>query len=372
MKKLVCLILFFSFTETSSSQGLSQEADIFLLTIGPGQALYSCFGHSALWVLDKTNKIDEVYNYGTFDFDEDNFYLKFVLGNLKYKLSIDDVVDLQRFYGYEGRFVNIQKLILSNSDKQKIYDRLKQEYKPENRYYLYDFKSNNCATRIADVLFDISEVKVDSSGLYKDSTFRDLLHVYLSEKPWLGLGIDLILGRPVDEKVDLRTASFLPNYLSKALKMMKKNNKKISSPSGKLLRAKHQRSEVNFWDFPWFSIGLFFTIAFFLRNKGVGLFIYKVTYTVTILISILLLFLVLFTLHPTTKMNFNLLWANPILGCMPFLSENKNIKKILLWIYFSQVLFYLSGLHGQAVLVEVMPLVLFLSYYLIRRNRRFI
>ena len=373
MKQIVTILFFFlAFSAQSSEQILSNEAEIYLLTVSPGEALYSCFGHSALWVIDKKKNIDVVYNYGTFDFDEENFYLKFILGNLKYKLAKDNLVDLQWFYGQEGRAIHAQKINVDAVFKQRIFNRLAYEYQPENRYYLYDFKSNNCATRIADIFYDLHTLSLDSSHFTKDSTFRDLLHVYTRSKPWLSLGIDLILGKPVDEKVNLRSATFLPDYLSRSLFFLNYNGKSFVMPRSVLLPQKIKPKEVLFWMQPWFWICLLFSIGYFLRKKNFGKILYYITYSFLLIFSMLLVFLILFTLHPTTKWNFNLLWANPILFLLPIPWKKQRVKLILIALYLVQVLFYLTGLHGQAVIFEMLPLVLFTSYFLLERNKKLI
>src|SRR3954452_14198245 len=60
---------------------------ISLLTCAPGQELYSTFGHTAIRITDSFNHNDIVYNYGTFNFDDPDFYMKFVRGKLDYFLS---------------------------------------------------------------------------------------------------------------------------------------------------------------------------------------------------------------------------------------------------------------------------------------------
>ena len=82
LKKLLFFILF---TTTCFSQQikLSPEAEVSVITCGPGtDELYASFGHSAYRVLDLENKIDRVYNYGTFNFNTPNFYSKFAQGKL--------------------------------------------------------------------------------------------------------------------------------------------------------------------------------------------------------------------------------------------------------------------------------------------------
>ena len=67
---------------------LSKEAQISLLTCSPGSELYSLFGHTAIRITDPTARFDQVFNYGTFDFNTPHFYLKYAKGLLPYQLTI--------------------------------------------------------------------------------------------------------------------------------------------------------------------------------------------------------------------------------------------------------------------------------------------
>ena len=67
------------------AQGLSEEAQISLLTCTPGNELYARYGHTAIRVLDPQNRLDLVFNYGIFDFNTDHFYWKFVKGETWYE-----------------------------------------------------------------------------------------------------------------------------------------------------------------------------------------------------------------------------------------------------------------------------------------------
>ena len=44
-----------------------------LVTIGPGALVWDRFGHNAIWIQDPELRIDQLYNYGTYDFDAENF-----------------------------------------------------------------------------------------------------------------------------------------------------------------------------------------------------------------------------------------------------------------------------------------------------------
>src|SRR3982751_2050087 len=97
---------------------------ISLLTCAPGQELYSTFGHTAIRITDSVTRTDIVYNYGTFDFDDPNFYMKFVRGKLDYFLSADQFPDFMYEYEETQRSVAEQVLNLNCAQKQQIIQAL--------------------------------------------------------------------------------------------------------------------------------------------------------------------------------------------------------------------------------------------------------
>ncbi|HEX2933973.1 MAG TPA: DUF4105 domain-containing protein, partial [Bacteroidales bacterium] len=81
-----------------SAQYPTDSARISLITLTPGEETYAAFGHSAIRVSDPRQGFDYVYNYGTFDFDTPNFYLKFSFGRLLYCLSMSNYSDFAEAY----------------------------------------------------------------------------------------------------------------------------------------------------------------------------------------------------------------------------------------------------------------------------------
>ena len=89
MKQLFTIFGFLLFTISGFSQytTLSDRAEISIITCGPGNTeLYESFGHSALRIVDPVQGMDEVYNYGMFNFEAPNFYLNFVLQPIKIRI----------------------------------------------------------------------------------------------------------------------------------------------------------------------------------------------------------------------------------------------------------------------------------------------
>ena len=62
MKKLFLILVLFSLSITLYAQKvtLSENAEVSILTIGPGQQLYDSFGHNAYRVKDPMQNIDVV------------------------------------------------------------------------------------------------------------------------------------------------------------------------------------------------------------------------------------------------------------------------------------------------------------------------
>ena len=139
---------------------LSEAAEISVLTFGPGQHLNDAFGHSGFRIKDSITKLDVVFNYGVYDFNTPNFYTKFAQGRLNYKMGVNYSQPLLDFYMNQNRSIEEQTLNLNFQQKSKLYNYLLNNYKPQNREYLYDFFYDNCATKIKDVCNEALENKI--------------------------------------------------------------------------------------------------------------------------------------------------------------------------------------------------------------------
>ena len=193
---------------------LSADAEVSLLTISPGDELYMGFGHSAVRVVDPQNRLDRIYNYGTFSFDEPGFYIKFCRGQLDYQLSAYDYKYAYLMYTREERSMKEQVFRMTPQMKQAVYEALETNHLKENRRYRYDFFFDNCATRIRDIF---ESALGESFTIYesndRDLTFRNYIDQYLVPMQWADFGIDLVLGAKTDYPASAREAMFLPDYL---------------------------------------------------------------------------------------------------------------------------------------------------------------
>lgn len=309
---------------------LSPGARISVLTCGPGDDLYTTFGHSAFRVQDPVQDLDVVYNYGTFDFDPPMFYVEFAMGNLYYSLSKQKMPYFLYAYELENRWVREQILNLGTVEKNALYTYLEKNYLPENRDYRYDFLYNNCATKIPDVLQEALNHKlVFEDHLPEKFTFRELIHQNLSLNSWSAFGIDLALGSVIDVTATAREHMFLPNYVMQQLDNTTFNGTDLVSGEHTVLDKRPQVQRGNFLTSPLFWI-LVSTIILLVatyrdyKNNTRSRYVDLALFTVTGSAGLLLSFLWFIADHSTTINNFNILWAFPFNLAISFVILGKS------------------------------------------------
>ncbi|MEO7762942.1 MAG: DUF4105 domain-containing protein, partial [Ferruginibacter sp.] len=331
----IFLIFNFSFLIFNSTQAQdSSRLRISLLTCTPGEELYSTFGHSAYRVIDSNSVTDIVYNYGTFNFDDDGFYLKFVQGKLLYYVSTEQFSDFKYLYQSTNRGITEQVLDLSAVEKINIRHFLNENLKEENRYYKYDFFLDNCTTRLRDIL----KKNKNSSFTQKPvmpvgSRFRQAIHQYLdnNHKDWSKLGIDILLGQPCDVVMTAEQMQFLPDNLMKSLDSS--NHPMVLSKQNLYPITDENSKRSIFTPFVVFSLLLICIVLMgFVKTKFARAFLQGfdgLLFFLTGALGIILIFMWVGTDHSMTKNNFNLIWAWPTHSIMAFFANSKKgwVKK---------------------------------------------
>lgn len=360
MRNLLLFSIFITcfFSSFSQNRSLSEESEISILTIGPGNYLYDKFGHSAIRVQDKRNNVDAVFNYGTYDFNTPNFYTKFAQGKLLYSLSISDFHSFFQHYQQEDRWITEQVLDLNKTQKKEIFDLLVENSKPENREYLYDFTHDNCATKIRDVLsIGLGNNLEYNTDLTEGKSFRKLIQENLHQNTWGSLGIDLALGAPIDRKATKLEQQFLPDYVLKAneeakIKTDAENWKPLVKETKELYKQQEKKKSSGFLlTSPWvvFSILGILLIVFSFRDilqkkrtKSIDIIVFSFTGIIGIVIALLWFA----TDHTATKLNYNILWAFPIsLLFMKAISKDSYSKRLLHYLNLLSILVFLLFFH---------------------------
>jgi hypothetical protein len=315
---LACLILLSAFS--AFSQPDTSHLRISLLTCSPGVELYSTFGHTALRVTDSARGVDMVYNYGTFDDRDPNFYAKFTRGIMLYALSNYSYQEFLQEYQYEHRGVIEQELQLTGGQKQKMYAALQENALEQNRYYNYYFHTDNCTTRARDMIARQTGASVVFKNILpeKRPTFRNLIHTYLdkSKQDWSKFGIDMCLGSNLDDRVTNEQSMFLPDYLMKGLDNATADGHALVAQTQTVIAAPPVPPAMNLIT-PMFLFSLLFVITgllSFSTNKWAQRFLNVFDSLFFLFVGIFgLLIVTLWVIRVDTvcRNNFNVIWALP-------------------------------------------------------------
>lgn len=367
----------FSINSFGQASALSDSSIISVITCGTGDELYSAFGHSAFRVQDPTRGIDVVYNYGTFDFDTPNFYLKFARGKLLYSLSRQRFENFLYTYQLENRWVKEQILDLDAAEKNSVFRFLENNYKPENRDYKYDFLFENCSTKIPEVLkIVLGETLVfRDDHLKEERSFRQLIQSYLHWNSWASLGIDLALGAVIDRKAEPEEYMFLPDYVLFQINNSSYNENELLNRQRTILDLNNGRTITYFTTSPlfWLLVLMVFTLTITVidyKNETRSRWLDFVLFFISGFAGLVMVFLWFFTDHTATASNYNVLWAFPLNAFVAFLVMRKGELKdwipkymwTLLVLLGIALLFWLSGIQEFPPLAWIIFLILGLRY----------
>jgi len=347
MKKQFATLFFLvtCFSQVLQSQE-SPEAEIYLLTCGPGTEIYSVYGHSALRVITPEAGSDIVYNWGIFDFSAPHFAWKFAQGRLDYMLGDSSYESFLDDYIYEKRWVISQKINLEESEARELLNLIAENMKPENIKYRYDFFYDNCSTRIRDLL----EKAIGSKLLYPPeeprrnlSTFRELSGEFQKGMPWLKVGIDVLLGSPCDKKATFRNRMFLPLYLQSGLSALevRREGKMIPLLTNPVVVVdfKSPVFRQNFLTSPVFVISLVFIVLIIVtglfRGRSFNRWLDIVIFTIFSVLAVLMIFFNFFTDHMELRWNLNIIWLNPfIIICLASLFPDRDRRSWFRIVFF--------------------------------------
>ena len=188
------------------------ELTISLVTMGQGDAVYERFGHNAIWVHDTLRHTDRQYNYGLFDFRQENFILRFVQGRMLYAMGGLDAASSMADYAAHDRSIWVQELNLTPAQRADLRDFLVWNARPENRNYRYDYYLDNCSTRVRDALDRVlgGRIRAATDTVPAGTTFRFHTARLTTNDPLMFTGLMLGLGEPVDRPISRYEEMFLP------------------------------------------------------------------------------------------------------------------------------------------------------------------
>ncbi|TPG08663.1 DUF4105 domain-containing protein [Rhodanobacter glycinis] len=200
--------------------------EVSLITYGPGETYWERFGHDAIELRDSASGEAVNFNYGVFDFNEENFFLNFARGRMHYLMDAAPSGIDERFYIESGRSVTRQTLAMTADQAAALRDFLLWNLRPENAGYNYDYYADNCTTRVRDALDKAlgGVMKAQLTARPGGMTYRQQTVRLMSAQPWLMLIMDLGLGPYADQPLDAWQESFLPEVLQTQLREVRVNN----------------------------------------------------------------------------------------------------------------------------------------------------
>lgn len=343
------------------------DVEVSLLTCGPGNEVYSLFGHTAIRISQPSRGMDVVVNYGMFSFKQKYFIPRFVLGLTDYQMGITTFDDFKAEYEYEQRWVFEQTLNLTSKEKSALLQAVDQNYKPENVTYRYNVFYNNCTTKARDLIAANIDGKIKYNSAKSDyPSFRELCHSKTFNNRWSQFGNDLLLGIQADLPTNISEQQFLPENLEHdfSLATIETNTDEASNATIGANNAS-PRKLVSHEEYiiPKYVAAsavpdslpspraLAIVIAIIII--GVSLIEYFWSKNLWLTDAILMpaiglagmiLFMMIFSKHPTVNINFQILILNPIALFMAIPMVKKQRKGMLTWWHKTYVFCLFMGI----------------------------
>lgn len=306
--------------------GTAQAAPHFsLITFYPGREVYQLEGHTGLRLQDPETGVDQIFNWGVFDFNAPNFLYRFVKGETDYMLGVEPAEWVLPHYVNDGRKVVEQDLDLDSAQSAALLRAVMHNLEYE-RVYRYNYVLDNCATRplrlIENSLGDGVTLKLGTPTMPDEETFRKRMRYYHRNYPWYQFGIDLALGNGIDKPITPEMCAFAPVDLEMMLQTA------TIGPSGRSLvkatRVLNESGDATLGATPWYLTPMAVAVVVLLLSclvlcatiKGHRRILCNVFCTLLFTLAgidgLVMTFLVFISEHEATSPNWLLLWLNPL------------------------------------------------------------
>ncbi len=188
-----------------------------LVTIAPGDALYTLWGHAALRVIEDAPRRDLAYNFGSIDFSG-AFFARLLAGEVEASVGVSPYHRMAEIYRKEGRSIVRRTLNLSPEQAKSLADDLRLRTQGSGTRYTYDHFADNCSTQVADAIDRALQggLSNQNQGPSK-STLRKMALGPVREHSVLYVLLDSLLTAQVDGAVRQWQARFLPSEFAKLI-----------------------------------------------------------------------------------------------------------------------------------------------------------
>lgn len=345
------------------------DLTVSLITCYPGPEIYELCGHSAIRV--RGERIDSVWNFGIFDFNQPNFVYRFVKGETDYRGAGYPFKWFLPEYVQTGRKVVEQDLNFTPEESQRILEILRTAVLPENAVYRYNYIKDNCSIRILNIIDSAGSVEIIYPDSVRYGSYRNEMRAYHEGYPWYQFGIDLALGSGLDQKTDTKAEMFVPVEMMEDVasahfadgRPLVKETRVLYPGSGNPLLPPT----------PWYLAPVFWSwlIAMVIAcviaiNVYYGKLyspLYIVWFFILGLCGCLIAFLVFISVHEATSPNVLIFWLNPVQFLFSFaiaIKKFRSLAKVMAYynILVTGILLILSPFLTQSFNAAFYPLML--------------
>ncbi len=196
------------------------DLTVYLVTVGPGAAVWERFGHNLLWVRSSATPVDSVWDWGRFSFDTERFFIRFAQGDMRYWMAGADGAPWVNWYAGTGRTVSLQELGLTPAQRLQLLEFLRWNAEDAHRYYQYHYYHDNCSTRIRDALDAVlgGAIRARTGTLVTPWSYRDQTKRLNQHNPLLYFGLTTLLAGTTDRKIAAWEEMFLPSGLERHIR----------------------------------------------------------------------------------------------------------------------------------------------------------
>ena len=185
-----------------------------LLSVGPGHPFVSWMGHAALVVTNARTGQSLEFDYGVVPYGIAT-RRGLITGVLTAYAAEHDANVARRQYVADGRSIRVQSLALTPVERLELLRRLVADQGPGRQGYLYDYRMNNCTTRIRDLLDDVTGGTLRRAGSTPaPMTLRVIGHRYAAARPLVATLFDLAMNNEIDQPITGWDAAVFPDQLA--------------------------------------------------------------------------------------------------------------------------------------------------------------
>ena len=211
-KVLFTIILIGIFTNLIPAQ---QPIGASLIIKGPGKPLFSRWGHAGLQV-KYSDGSSQVFDFGLFSPASERFLQRTLEGRAIYSGDSFEATYYLEYSIEEEREISRYDFNLGLAELELLNTRLESLTSSEQRDFVYDHFSRNCATILRDLINEVTGGALVRATIARPApTYRQLAASGTVGLPGVGFAVNLLLGPDADQPITVWQEMFLPDVLGR-------------------------------------------------------------------------------------------------------------------------------------------------------------